>query len=596
MWKYLFGGGSSSGGDGADGQKPRAPLRPAPLDLSVPDEKFVGGFDPRALERAAKAAKELEGNNFAKDAIELSRQAEKTAQMRSQADVEENKARQATLAVELKRVAEDERRKTIDFEQRAAQQSAQYQDQINRKRYQDELAAHAQMRAQELKRQEESALKLEQLRRETAAYEAQLRKETDAARADAEAKGRTAQERANFDLALERTRVEAKEMRETVLEAVQQSGRIVGDGLRAFTSDWSRMGTTISALSLLALGVYSARTGAGVAGRFVEARLGKPPLVRETSRRSPFAAMLHPVATARRLFAPMGNALEGVVLEPNLASRLSGLATSTLNTRKNNAPFRHVLLHGPPGTGKTLFAKKLARTSGMDYAVLSGGDVAPLGRDAVTEVHRLFDWSATSSRGLLVFVDEADAFLRKRTNASMSEDARNALNAFLYRTGTESRAFMLVLATNVPEQLDFAVLDRADEAVEFTLPGVAERREMLKLYVDKYIANPDQDRSLLQRRMAKITSHLDENKSATIVRKTQGFSGREIAKLVIALQAAALGTADAVLTEEIIDRVLDEHVQQHITKHRWLTAVEAADAGVTTAAATTTATTTKAAA
>jgi len=31
-------------------------------------------------------------------------------------------------------------------------------------------------------------------------------------------------------------------------------------------------------------------------------------------------------------------------------------------------------------------AKRLARTSGMDYAILSGGDVAPLGGNAVTQV------------------------------------------------------------------------------------------------------------------------------------------------------------------------------------------------------------------
>ena len=30
-------------------------------------------------------------------------------------------------------------------------------------------------------------------------------------------------------------------------------------------------------------------------------------------------------------------------------------------------------------------AKRLARTSGMDYAILSGGDVAPLGGNAVTQ-------------------------------------------------------------------------------------------------------------------------------------------------------------------------------------------------------------------
>jgi len=66
------------------------------------------------------------------------------------------------------------------------------------------------------------------------------------------------------------------------------------------------------------------------------------------------------------------------------------------------------MLHGPPGTGKTMFAKNMARNSGMDYAILTGGDVTPLGRSAVTELHKLFDWASTSRRGLLLFVDEAD--------------------------------------------------------------------------------------------------------------------------------------------------------------------------------------------
>jgi adenylate kinase family enzyme len=38
-----------------------------------------------------------------------------------------------------------------------------------------------------------------------------------------------------------------------------------------------------------------------------------------------------------------------------------------------------MMFYGPPGTGKTLAAKRMARHSGLDYAVLSGGDIAPLG-------------------------------------------------------------------------------------------------------------------------------------------------------------------------------------------------------------------------
>lgn len=45
-------------------------------------------------------------------------------------------------------------------------------------------------------------------------------------------------------------------------------------------------------------------------------------------------------------------------------------------------------MYGPPGTGKTLFAKKLAKHSGLDYAIMTGGDVAPMGRDGVTAIHK----------------------------------------------------------------------------------------------------------------------------------------------------------------------------------------------------------------
>ena len=66
-------------------------------------------------------------------------------------------------------------------------------------------------------------------------------------------------------------------------------------------------------------------------------------------------------------------------------------------------------------------AKRLAKTSGLDYAIMSGGDVAPLGGQAVTQLHEMFDWAERSKRGLLLFIDEADAFLSQRGQQQMSE-------------------------------------------------------------------------------------------------------------------------------------------------------------------------------
>ena len=54
---------------------------------------------------------------------------------------------------------------------------------------------------------------------------------------------------------------------------------------------------------------------------------------------------------------------------------------------------------------------------------------------------------------------------------SALQGLRGALNALLFRTGDQSRDFAVVLATNRPADLDAAVLDRMDEALEFGLPS-----------------------------------------------------------------------------------------------------------------------------
>ena len=196
--------------------------------------------------------------------------------------------------------------------------------------------------------------------------------------------------------------------------------------------------------------------------------------------------------------------------------------------------YRNLLFYGPPGTGKTMFAKKLAMHSEMDYAILTGGDVAPMGREGVTAVHKLFDWAGTSKKGLILFVDEADAFLRKRSSEKISEDLRATLNAFLYRTGEQSDKFMIVLASNTPEQLDWAINDRLDEVVEFALPGLDERERLVRLYFEKYVLLPAVEGS--KGRRLKIEEMDYGELCSEIAGKTEGMSGREIAKLGVAWQ------------------------------------------------------------
>ena len=48
-------------------------------------------------------------------------------------------------------------------------------------------------------------------------------------------------------------------------------------------------------LTMLAVGVYAAKFGTGVVARYVEARLGKPSLIRETSRLTAAHAVKHPI-------------------------------------------------------------------------------------------------------------------------------------------------------------------------------------------------------------------------------------------------------------------------------------------------------------
>ncbi|XP_067634220.1 ATPase family AAA domain-containing protein 3A homolog [Eurosta solidaginis] len=562
-------------GDGDDPDSKIAGQRSGDAELSKAERKVMEAyrFDSSALERAAEAARQLERSKHAREALELSKMQESTRQQEYQLKIKEYEAHIEQAKVEQKRIDHEERRKTLVEETKQQQLRAQYQDQLSRKRYEDQLAQQQRVQEENLRKQEESVARQEAMRRQTIEHEIEMKEKNRLKLLEHEMRIKAKVDRENRDINLEQIRLKAQEHRKTVLEGIRTAGSVIGAGAEAMLTDWDKVLTAAGGLSLLALGVYAAKGATGVTSRYVEARIGKPTLVGETSRFAFLDAIQHPIKYVQKLRSKPADALKGVILNPKLEERLRDIAIATKNTRLNKGMYRNVLMHGPPGTGKTMFAKRLAAHSGMDYAIMTGGDVAPMGKEGVTAIHKVFDWSQTSRRGLLLFVDEADAFLRKRSSEHISEDLRAALNAFLYRTSEQNSKFMLVLASNTPEQFDYAINDRLDEMVEFSLPGLEERERLLRLYFDKYVLQPAS-----QGHKRFKLDQFDYGATCTAMAKIcEGMSGREISKLGVSWQAAVYASEDGVLTEKMVLDRCHAAAHQHKQKMAWLSEQERSD-------------------
>ncbi|ETL85865.1 hypothetical protein L917_14650 [Phytophthora nicotianae] len=491
---------------------------------------------------------------------------------------------QTEKLIEEARVRGEEERKTLDLKRDHELQVESEKHALEHKRMQEADAARRDQNRDLVQLQEESNVRIERARRETeevlkekqlAADHARalLERNTTLEKAAIDVEGRIRQQRANQDIEMAQLQQRLEADRVKLMQALQATFDNLGQGISVLLADKQKLTKFVGGFVALAAGIYLSREAIRIIGKLIEQRLGKPSLIRETSRSSGAFGFLRALISQKP--AKGQDELADVVLRSSLETRVLEIARSTRNAMLHGAPYRHLLLYGPPGTGKTMVAKRLARASGMDYAILSGGDVGPLGSDAVTELHALFKWANSSPRGVLIFIDEAEAFLgcRATRKTHMSEAMRNALNALLYHTGTQSKKFMLVVATNRPEDLDTAVTDRIDDTLHFDLPETKERVRLLQMYFNEYVAHlaaPPATVTLKGKVDKASVSALPPVLDASVMTQygdmTSGMSGREIAKMMLYMQSIVYAQDQVAVTLKLVDRVVKEKVDEHKRK------------------------------
>ena len=150
-------------------------------------------------------------------------------------------------------------------------------------------------------------------------------------------------------------------------------------------------------------------------------------------------------------------------------------------------PTKGVLLWGPPGCGKTLLAKalatSLAQMQGKEqsgYMYVKGPEILDKYVGATEQIIRqLFksarEFGVKNGVRAVLFIDEADAILRRRGSGKSSDVENTIVPAFLAEmdglTNAENDPLVL-LATNRPDTLDPAVTrdGRVDRKIKVTRP------------------------------------------------------------------------------------------------------------------------------
>ncbi|XP_062094573.1 uncharacterized protein LOC133800591 isoform X1 [Humulus lupulus] len=177
------------------------------------------------------------------------------------------------------------------------------------------------------------------------------------------------------------------------------------------------------------------------------------------------------------------------------------------------SPWKGILLFGPPGTGKTMLAKAVATECNTTFFNISASSVVSKWRGDSEKLVKVLFEVARHHAPSTIFIDEIDAIISQRGEARSEHEASRRLKTELLiqmdgLTRTDELVFVLA-ATNLPWELDAAMLRRLEKRILVPLPEPEARRAMVE--------------ELLPSKPSEENLPYD-----ILVEKTEGFSGSDI--------------------------------------------------------------------
>lgn len=138
-----------------------------------------------------------------------------------------------------------------------------------------------------------------------------------------------------------------------------------------------------------------------------------------------------------------------------------------------------MIFAGPPGTGKTMAAQVIAKRLGMElYKVELASVVSKFIGETEKNLEEIFEQARKSQ--VILFFDEADVLFGKRTEVRDSNDKYSNMEAAFLLQKMEEYQGVVILATNLLQNMDEAFKRRMKFVVDFPFPDSSQRLELWK--------------------------------------------------------------------------------------------------------------------